>query len=117
MEHSPRFGLPFIQPSQAQKHVTHNEALVTLDSLAQLVVQLFEAETPPDTPEEGGCYALGPAPIGVWYGHAGQLAVWDGVAWRFHTPQEGWRAWGEDRLRVFDGASWAVVPAAVDTVA
>jgi hypothetical protein len=29
-------SLPFIMPSQAQKHVTHNEALKTLDAVVQL---------------------------------------------------------------------------------
>lgn len=31
-------GLPFILPAQAQKHVTHNEALQRLDVLVQAVV-------------------------------------------------------------------------------
>jgi hypothetical protein len=30
-------SLPLIQPSQAQKHVTHNEALRILDAVVQLV--------------------------------------------------------------------------------
>jgi len=29
-------GLPYLLPSQAQKHVTHNEALRQLDALVQL---------------------------------------------------------------------------------
>lgn len=31
-------GLPYILPSQAQKHVTHNEALRMLDAMVQLSV-------------------------------------------------------------------------------
>ena len=31
-------ALPYIQPSQAQKHVTHNEALRLLDVIVQLAV-------------------------------------------------------------------------------
>src|SRR6056297_2424480 len=38
-DHSPRLSLPFILPSQAQKHVTHNEALTRLDIAAQLAVE------------------------------------------------------------------------------
>lgn len=30
--------LPYILPSQAQKHVTHNEALQRLDAVTQLTV-------------------------------------------------------------------------------
>lgn len=33
-----RLQLPYIAASQAQKHVTHNEALVLLDALVQLAV-------------------------------------------------------------------------------
>lgn len=35
---TPNLALPFILPAQAQKHVTHNEALQRLDALVQLVV-------------------------------------------------------------------------------
>ena len=33
---TPHLGLPLIAASQAQKHVTHNEALGLLDTLVQL---------------------------------------------------------------------------------
>lgn len=46
-------ALPYLQPSQAQKHVTHNEALRLLDVLVQLSVAGFGAETPPAAPEAG----------------------------------------------------------------
>ena len=42
-DNSPRLDLPFILPSQAQKHVTHNEALRLLDALVQLAVEGFGA--------------------------------------------------------------------------
>ena len=35
---SPILSLPLLQASQAQKHVTHNEALMQLDLLVQLTV-------------------------------------------------------------------------------
>ena len=44
---SARLGLPYLMPAQAQKHVTHNEALAHLDLLVQLVVQGFDATEPP----------------------------------------------------------------------
>ncbi len=46
MEQSANLQLPYIMPSQAQKHVTHNEAIRTLDALVQLAVldrDLFNA--------------------------------------------------------------------------
>lgn len=105
---SPRLDLPYLQPSQAQKHVTHNEALQRLDAVTQMAVAEFDAATPPTAPNAGDLHALGAAPTGVWAGQPGQLALWDGTAWQFFTPGQGWRAWGlaEAELRVWDGADW-----------
>ena len=44
---SPNLVLPYLMPSQAQKHVTHNEALQLLDAVVQLTVEAFGATTPP----------------------------------------------------------------------
>lgn len=108
---SPRLNLPYIAASQAQKHVTHNEALRLLDGLAQLALKSFDATTPPATPAEGDMYALGAAPTGAWAGAAGKLALWSDAAWIFITPQEGWLAWGaaESEQRVFTGGNWQEV--------
>ncbi len=110
---SPILGLPYLQPSQAQKHVTHNEALQVLDMVTQLVVEAFDAETPPSVAEEGAVYALGGAPTGVWAGHPDALAIWRATAWSFLMPAPGWRAWGktDGDFRVWDGAGWAPVEA------
>lgn len=89
---SPRLALPFIQAAQAQKHVTHNEAIRILDAVVQLTIQSFDAETPPSGPADGDVYALGAAPTGAWAGQAGNLAVWLDAGWTFVVPQEGWLA-------------------------
>lgn len=112
MSHSsPRLGLPYIQPAQAQKHVTHNEALQILDQVTQLVLARFEAETPPPEPVDGQSYALGAAPTGEWAGQGGMLAFRSEGAWLFLTPQEGWRAWGleEAETRIYRLGGWAGV--------
>ena len=105
---SARVELPYLQPSQAQKHVTHNEALQRLDAVTQLTLLGFAEETPPALPVEGDVYGLGAAPTGAWAGHGGDLAYWEGLAWVFITPLEGWRAWGiaEQELRVLRAGSW-----------
>ncbi|SDY83817.1 DUF2793 domain-containing protein [Citreimonas salinaria] len=105
---SARLGLPFLAPSQAQKHVTHNEALARLDLLVQLALQASGADIPPPAPAAGQIWALGDAPSGAWAGQAGQLAAWDGVAWFFVAPQQGWVALeiATGRLLRFDGAAW-----------
>ena len=57
-----RLDLPLIQPSQAQKHVTHNEALQVLDGLVQAALEETGANTPPFEPVTGTLYAIGPGP-------------------------------------------------------
>ena len=47
-------ALPYILSAQAQKHVTHNEALRRLDGLIQLVLQ-SETATPPGAPAAPIC--------------------------------------------------------------
>ncbi|MDH4541596.1 DUF2793 domain-containing protein [Sulfitobacter faviae] len=89
---SERLSLPYLMPAQAQKHVTHNEALQRLDLLVQLAVEGFEANTPPALPQAGEVHALGDAPTEVWAGHPGELAAWVGETWQFTAPQDGWVA-------------------------
>ena len=105
---SPRLALPYLQPAQAQKHVTHNEALTRLDVLVQLSVEALGATTPPGTPPEGAVWGLGAAPTGDWAGQAGALAAFVDGGWLFFAPAAGWRAWDKANgaLMAFDGAAW-----------
>ena len=115
---SGNLALPFLQPSQAQKHVTHNEALERLDILVQLTVEAFDATTPPSLPEEGEVHALGTGASGAWAGHDGELAARVGDAWLFIAPRAGWRAWSREtaRLRIWDGSSWAGALDGIDSL-
>ncbi|MAZ18295.1 MAG: hypothetical protein CL535_18465 [Ahrensia sp.] len=109
METSPRLQLPYIMPSQAQKHVTHNEALRLLDCLVQPVVQSNALGSPPAAPVEGDAYVVGDAASGDWNGHEREIAVFQDGAWVFIAPRAGWAVSnldGENRL-VFDGSDWA----------
>lgn len=114
-DRSPHLDMPFLQPAQAQKHVTHNEALHRLDMVVQLSVLAFEALTPPGAPQDGDRYALGSGASGAWAGQDGRIAQWSPPAWQFVTPQEGWRAWDTDAgtLRIFMDGTWQVPPAAM----
>ncbi|NDV02621.1 DUF2793 domain-containing protein [Pseudoroseicyclus tamaricis] len=106
---SPRLSLPYLQAAQAQKHVTHNEALQILDALVGLGVASFDAASPPASPEEGEVHALGSAPTGAWEGRAGQLALFANGGWLFVAPQEGWLAWdiSAAAFRLFSAGAWA----------
>ncbi|GAB4290390.1 MAG: DUF2793 domain-containing protein [Roseovarius sp.] len=117
-EVSARLDLPLIQPSQAQKHVTHNEALQLLDALVQAVVEETGAETPPLTPVTGTLYALGAAPGGEWAGEAGRLALRIPDAWLFITPREGWRVWDRaaGKYRVHRAGAWVEMVPELDNL-
>lgn len=94
-ETSARLGLPLIDAGQAQKEVTHNEALAALDLLVQASVQGIGVNAPPAAPVAGQAWVVGTAPSGAWTGHAGELAGWTAGGWRFAPAREGLAAWIE----------------------
>jgi hypothetical protein len=111
---TPNLALPYILASQAQKHVTHNEAIRALDALVQISVKDRDLAAPPGAPAEGDRYIVAAAATGTWSGHDGEVAAWQDAAWMFYAPAEGWVAWvaDEDALLAFDGAGWVMAAAA-----
>lgn len=105
---SDNLSLPYIMPAQAQKHVTHNEAIRMLDGLVQIQLESLDADTPPQEPASGERHAIGSNPDGAWTGHPGKLAVWQDGAWAFLTPKPGWLAHDltGNRIVVHDGTDW-----------
>ena len=114
-DNSPLLSLPYLLPSQAQKHVTHNEALDLLDCLVQPVAEAVDALVPPDAPEEGQLWALGAAAEGAWQGQGLTLASWRNAAWLHITPQTGWTVFSraDNSLLSFDGSGWQGLSGAV----
>ena len=101
-------SMPYIMPSQAQKHVTHNEAIKVLDVLVQLAVLSKSLNAAPSSPAEGDRYIVGPAPTGVWAGLGGKVVAFlDGV-WEAFTPQTGWVAAivDQDVIAIWTGSTW-----------
>lgn len=107
-DYSARLALAFLQPGQAQKEITHNEALQALDMLVQPVAETADLDTPPGAPLEGQCWIVAAPGSGAWAGRAGQLAQWTAGGWRFALPAEGWRCHVRDRdgEMVHDGSGW-----------
>ena len=106
-DNTPSIQLPYILPAQAQKHVTHNEALDQLDQLVQLVVTAFDETTPPAEPQEGTAYTIGNSATGDWAGLDGKIACWQNGGWVYTAPKSGWRAaTPAGDFRIFDGAAW-----------
>src|SRR5690606_958695 len=101
-------ALPYIMPSQAQKHVTHNEALRILDALVQLAVIDGDRTDPPSGAADGERHIVAAGATGGGARKDGQVAVREGGAWAFLALRAGWRAWAvnEEALVVWAGAAW-----------
>ncbi|HWB44602.1 MAG TPA: DUF2793 domain-containing protein [Hyphomicrobiaceae bacterium] len=108
MDTTANLDLPYIMAAQAQKHVTHNEALRALDALVQLAVVDKDLSAPPGSPAEGARYIVATGATGAWAGHDGEIAAYQDGAWMFYAPNEGWTAWvaDEDALYAWDGSAW-----------
>ncbi len=106
---SPFLNLPYIQASQAQKHVTHNEAVQFLDVVVQLSVRSASQVAPPASPTSQDRYVVPVGATGDWAGQDMSVAAWAETYWQFYVPSAGWQSWVEDtnQLVVFDGAQWA----------
>ena len=115
-ETSPNLDLPLVQPAQAQKHVTVNEALLRLDALTQACVESRSLLVQPAGPENGQAWILPDGASGDdWSGFpAGSLALFRDNAWQALSPQEGWSVHVRDEgVRVFHDAleqAWRSAP-------
>lgn len=115
MDQTPNIGLPYIMPSQAQKHVTHNESLGRLDAVVQLSVIDRDLATPPASPADGDRYVVAAAPTGAWTGQQDNVAAWQDGAWTFLSPRPGWMAWVADEaaLVYWSGTAWDTAASAI----
>ena len=114
---SPILNLPYILPAQAQKHVTHNEAIRLLDMIVQLAVASRSLTVPPAAPAIADRYIVGVGATGAWAGKDNLIAVWGTTGWVYVTPLAGWQAYvtAEGAAAIFNGTAWTVqgVPAQV----
>lgn len=106
---TPRLALPLLAIAQAQKEVTHNEALVLLDALVHAAVEAGPLADPPTAPTEGQCWIVGAAPSGAWSGQPAAIALWSAGGWRFVAPRAGMqvRRLDDGSCLRFDGGVWA----------
>ena len=90
---TPRHRLPLLAVSQAQKEITHNEALVLIDALLHMSVEQTLSLAPEATDNDfGKCWLIGEGAGGLWANKSGHIALWVG-SWRFVAPVEGMRLW------------------------
>lgn len=81
--------LPYILAAQAQKHVTHNEALRLLDGLVQLSVLDSDLTAPPGSPADGDRYIVASGSTGDWTGWDQNVALFTDGAWLRLPPRAG----------------------------
>ena len=81
-QNTPNLKLPYIAPGQAQKHVTHNEAIRQLDALVQLSVKDI-VTSDPSSPHNGERYLINNDARGNFAGKDHHLAAFQDGAWTF----------------------------------
>jgi hypothetical protein len=108
MADSTHLKLPYIEANQAQKHVTHNEAVRLLDALVQMAVISRTLTVPPGSPADGDRYIVAAGATGAWAGWDLNIAYYVDGAWMKLVPQQGWLAWIEaEAAHVrWDGTAW-----------
>lgn len=113
MSTTPRNQLALLAAGQAQKEVTHNEALLAIDRLLHPSVKSRSLSTPPAGPALGEAWIVGGQPTGAWLGQEDAIAVFEGFGWAFVSPKPGLEAFVEDEgaMSVWRGqwsAGWPV---------
>jgi hypothetical protein len=105
---STHLGLPYLLAAQAQKHVTHNEALRLLDSMVQLSVLDRTRTTPPASPADGDRHLVASGATGLWAGWDLNVAFWVDGVWMRLVPRPGWLVWiaAEQVFVVWNGSAW-----------
>ncbi len=107
-ETTDRYALPLLQAGQAQKEITHNEALGGIDALLHLAVETATRTTPPVAAAVGQAWIVAPGASAAWAGLGGQVATFGSAGWRYTTPRDGCIAWLKDVacFAVFGATGW-----------
>lgn len=108
MADTPNLVLPYIQAAQAQKHVTHNEAIRLLDGMVQLAVVSRTLTAPPGSPVDGERYIVASGATGAWATWDLNVAFWIDGAWVRLVPRVGWIAYSvaDAAHYAWNGTAW-----------
>ncbi|OSP54334.1 DUF2793 domain-containing protein [Pseudoruegeria sp. SK021] len=115
MTKTENLNLPLVQASQAQKHVTVNEAFALLDGLCQMTLESLSISQPPITAIDGQAWGVPVGASAEWATEQGKLAVFCNGGWLFVSPQAGWRGWVKDMSQpvLHDGSTWVAAGVAL----
>lgn len=115
MDTTPRLGLPYLLPNQAQKHVTLNDSLTRIDQLTNLLIRSRQVSLEPAAPEPGDTYILPGGHTGASWESlpAGALTCYQDGTWQVLPSPEGLCAWiaDEAKLAVREASGWITAAA------
>jgi hypothetical protein len=114
-----RLLLPLLAAGQAQKDVTHNEALLALDGLVALAAVSRSAAGPPSGPGPGEVQIVAATATVAWGAAAGTVMQWLGSGWQPRVPVDGQLAFvADEAIMLVHAGSWrALWPVAGLTIA
>ena len=109
--------MPLLAAAQAQKHVTHNDALLRLDAIVQLSVKDRGLTSPPGSPSDGDRYIPASGATGDWQDWDLNIAWYVDGVWTKLVPRGGWIAFVEDEglVLIHDGTNWVKLPAVTES--
>ena len=101
--------LPYLAAAQAQKHVTHNEALRLLDTIVQLAVLDTTLTDPPGSPAEGDRYIVAAGATGDWASQDDNVATSSTAPGRSPRRRGGWLGFdlNSEAILVFLAGGWS----------
>lgn len=116
MPDTPNFALPLLFAAQAQKEITHNEAITVIDALLTGCAEALANDPASLAPAEGQMWMIGSAPTGLWSAMSGQLALFTAGGWRFVAPTQGLRLLDRaaNVIRISTGSGWSSPSAIAD---
>lgn len=88
-----RYEIELLTSGQAQKEVSHNEALLRIDALLHAAVESRSLSAPPLDATPGKCWIVADSGTGEWTGQSGRIAHLRAGGWRFVEPREGCLVW------------------------
>ncbi|PIR39612.1 MAG: hypothetical protein COV35_03655 [Alphaproteobacteria bacterium CG11_big_fil_rev_8_21_14_0_20_39_49] len=107
MANTTNLAIPLVASNQAQKEVTLNTAIATIDAILNTGVIDRGLNTPPMSPSDGDLYIVGSSPTDDWASNADDIAYYQ-TTWKFISPNEGMSLWvnDEDISYTWDGTAW-----------
>lgn len=111
---TPNLNLSLIAPGQSQKHITHNEAIVKLDSIVQLSALSRSQSLILTEMSDGDRFIV---PSNDSSGQADLIGQKSRGGVIYHTPKIGWTSWIEDEnIHVtWNGDAWQEQNSVVQT--